>query len=140
GRRRGTTRHDVRPMIPFRRWLREARFEPKPWLVLGKGPTFAQLTDELVATHNLFGLNHVVREVPLAIGHAIDLDVIADCAGWLLQNCRWLLMPRRPRRGAVPGDRQLEDWFGGLPVLGELAAAGRLVAYDCSTSPNLGGG
>ena len=127
-------------MISLRQWLRDARFEPKPWLVLGKGPTFAGLTPELAAAHNLFGLNHVVREVPLTIAHAIDVDVIADCAAELRESCRWLLMPRRPHQGAAPGERLLEGWFADLPVLRELDAAGQLVCYDCSTSPRVGDG
>ncbi len=111
----------------------ELRFRDRPWLMLGKGPSFAHLTAGHREQFHTFGLNHVVREVPLTIAHAIDVDVAALCADALRTNCRWLLMPRVPHAHSAAGDRLLEDWFGDIPVLDELDRQGRLVWYNLST-------
>lgn len=126
------------PRLGLDRWLRESRatrrFADRPWLLLGKGPTFAPPDAALRAAHHLFGLNHVVREVPVTVAHVIDVEVVQACAEALRRDCRWLLMPRVPHVGAAPGDRLLEEWFAELPVLAELEGQGRLVWYNCSTA------
>jgi hypothetical protein len=126
------------PRLGLGRWLEHLRaaavFEDKPWLVLGKGPTFSCLTDEHRRTHNLFGLNHVVREVPLAIAHAIDIEVVTACRDVLAENCRYLMMPRVPHVDSAPGQKLLEEYFDELPELYELERRDRLVWYHCSTA------
>lgn len=126
------------PTLGLEQFLRdsaaERRFHARPWLVLGKGPTFANLSASHRDTFHLFGLNHVVRETPLAIAHVIDVDVVAACADALRTNCRWLVMPRVPHVDAGAGDRPLEDWFAEIPVLDELDRQGRLVWYNLSTA------
>jgi hypothetical protein len=126
------------PRLSLQRWLDEraadGTFTGKPWLVLGKGPTFRQLTAAHRAEHWLFALNHVVRELPVDVAHAIDADVVQACRDVLATNCRWLLMPRVPHVGDKPGERRLEDWFVELPELWELERQGRLVWYNCSTA------
>ncbi len=125
------------PSLGLERFLRdcaaERRFGDRPWLLLGKGPSFAHLTAQHHEPFHLLGLNHVVREVPLTIAHAIDVDVAATCADALRTNCRWLLMPRVPHVRSAAGDRPLEDWFADIPVLDELDRDGRLVWYNLST-------
>lgn len=126
------------PRLGLDRWLRECReehrFADKPWLLLGKGPTFAHLTAAHREAFHLFGLNHVVREVPLTIAHAIDIDVVASCSASLRDNCHFLLMPRVPHVDSAPGERALEEWFDSMPVLDEMDRQGRLVWYNASTA------
>lgn len=126
------------PRLSLTRWLDERRADGalagKPWLVLGKGPTFKQLTAAHLAAHHTFALNHVVREVAVDVAHAIDADVVQACGEALATNCRWLLMPRVPHAGDRPGTHKLEDWFVELPELWELERQGRLVWYNCSTA------
>lgn len=125
------------PRLGLAAWLQQVRgrYDDRPWLVLGKGPTFARLDSGHRERHHLFGLNHVVRAVPVAIAHAIDIDVVRACRGALLANCEWLLLPRVPHVASAPGQRLLEQWFDELPELGELERRGRLVWYNCSTAP-----
>jgi hypothetical protein len=131
------------PRTPLPRWLAERRADPAfvagPWLVLGKGPTFRRLTAAHREQHRLFALNHVVRELPVDVAHAIDIDVVQSCRAAIAGNCRWLVMPRVPHVGDKPGDRRLEDWFEELPELWELERQGRLVWYNCSTARPLPG-
>ncbi len=126
------------PRLGLSAWLETVRatkqFDGKPWLVLGKGPTFAECTDAQRAAHHTFGLNHVVREQPVTIAHAIDVDVVVACREVLAANCQYLLMPRVPHVGSVAGERLLEEWFLEIPELYELEVQGRLVWYACSTA------
>jgi hypothetical protein len=121
------------PRFGLSAWLERMRSDGelsgKPWLVLGKGPTFTAITAEHRAQHFTFGLNHVVREGPLTIAHAIDIDVVVACRDELLDNCLWLLMPRVPQERSAPGTRRLEEWFAEIPELYELEVRGRLVWY-----------
>lgn len=125
------------PRLPLGAWLPRLRADPpfaaRPWLVLGKGPTFAQFTPAHRQQHNLFALNHVVRQTPVDIAHAIDIDVVKACAPVLVEHARVLLMPRVPHVDSRPGDRLLETWFAEIPELFELERRGRLVWYNCST-------
>jgi lipopolysaccharide biosynthesis glycosyltransferase len=117
-------------MIDLGTWSSMAPWPARPWLILGKGPTFSCRDDFDLNEFNTFALNHVVREVEVYVAHAIDIEVIRDCADVLLEHCQWLLMPRRPKEGSRIGSRRLEDYFDELPVLGELADTGRLVHYE----------
>jgi hypothetical protein len=125
-------------MIELRDWIGTARFEHKPWLILGKGPSFSRRNEVRVGEYNVLGLNNVVRELPLDVAHIVDIDVVEDVAETLSSNCRYLLMPRRPHIHAYPGVRLLEEYFADYPVLRELASAGRLVWYNAATSRPVG--
>lgn len=124
-------------MIELLEWARKADLAPKPWLVLGKGPSFSRRSEFDLSAFNLLALNHVVRELPVEVAHAIDLDVVSSCADALRSNCRWLVMPRRPHVDFKPA-QLLEDFFDDVPVLRELDEAGRLVWYNLSNSPPVG--
>jgi hypothetical protein len=126
-------------MIELRDWIQSAHFEEKPWLLLGKGPTFARRNEFAVVDYNLMGLNNVVSEQRVDVAHIIDIDVVESCADALLDNCRFLVMARRPHKAFRPGERLLEDYFDDLPVLRELDEQNRLVWYNASTSAPVGG-
>ena len=115
--------------------------------MFGKGPSFEARKRYDLSEFNLFGLNHVVREQPLLIAHAIDMEVVFHCADALLANARYVLMPWVPhvryqplsirRRVAFkPGERTLLDWTRENPVLGRLEEEGRLLTYDLLTGGN----
>jgi hypothetical protein len=135
-------RDDAAPLAPPRQgldaWLAllrsERTFDDRPWLVLGKGPTFALRTAAQLREHHTLGLNHVVREQAVDVAHAIDVDVVAACREHLDANCRFLLMPRVPHVRSAPGDKLLEQYFAEIPELYELELQGRLVWYSCSTA------
>src|SRR4030095_15062948 len=128
-------------MIELARWLQDVSFPGRPWLLLGKGPTFSRRSEFDLGSFNRIGLNHVVREVPVDIAHVIDVDVVADCAHALPENARWLLMPRSPHVDCKPDPaRPLESFFATHPVLQDFEQRGRLVWYDLrnKTCPVLG--
>ncbi|MFO0314126.1 MAG: glycosyltransferase [Planctomycetota bacterium] len=118
-------------MLEFARWLQEVRFADKPWLLVGKGPTFARRGEFDLDAYHCIGLNHVVRELPVDVAHVIDVDVLPAIADALPRNAQWLLMPRHPHVDCRPDpQRPLESFFDAHPVLRDFAARGRLVWYD----------
>ena len=125
-------------MLELREWIRSATFDSRPWLVLGKGPTFSRRSDFDLSKYQLLSLNHVVRELPVDVAHVIDIDVVEDCASELLHNCQWLVMPRVPHIHQRPGPVRLEDYFDAVPVLEEIDRKGRLVWYNAATAPPVG--
>jgi len=124
-------------MIGLDEWAQSPGLRDKPWLLLGKGPTFARRVDFDLSGYRLVGLNHVVRELPVDVAHAIDVDVVSDCAVEILRNSRWLIMPRRPHVANQPGPL-LEEHFDDVPVLRELSEEGRLVWYNLSNAEPIG--
>ena len=138
---------DRQPLSPPRwslgAWLQrlaaDSPFDARPWLLLGKGPTFGQFSPAHRQQHNLLALNHVVRQTPVDIAHAIDIDVVKACAAHLEANARFLLMPRVPHVDSQPGERLLEEWLAEIPELYELERRGRLVWYNCSTGRSFPG-
>jgi len=128
-------------MIELAEWLTKVQFAARPWLLLGKGPTFARRGEFDLDGWNRIGLNHVVRELPVDIAHVIDVDVLDACAEALPKHAQWLVMPRFPHVDCKPDPkRPLESFFDAHPVLRDFAARGRLVWYDLrsKTCPVLG--
>ena len=96
------------------------KFPDRPWLVLGKGPSFSRRYEFRLQDYNTFALNHVVREQSVDVAHVIDIEVVEPCANALLYNCNWLIMPRRPHVHCMASDYMtLEDWIQCIPVLAE---------------------
>lgn len=121
-------------MQPFFQWF-ASRIEPsEPWLILGKGPSFASRTGFDLSRFNLLSLNHAVREQPVLVAHVIDIDVVHACGHAIEKNAQVLVMPWYPHVHNLPGHRTLEEMAEELPVLRRLKAEGRLLWYDLSTS------
>ncbi|MEX2120866.1 MAG: glycosyltransferase [Pirellulales bacterium] len=125
-------------MLELVEWGRSNGLAAKPWLILGKGPSFSYYKQVDLSGYHLLSLNHAVRQLPVTAAHIIDIDVVADCGRALVENCRWLIMPRRPHVHFDPGPKRLEDYFDELPVLRELDAQNRLVWYNLSSSKPYG--
>ena len=62
-------------MIELREWVGQTTFEPKPWLVLGKGQTFSRRGEFPLEDYLLMGLNNVVNEQSVDVAHIIDIEV-----------------------------------------------------------------
>lgn len=114
-------------------WARGQGMADRPWLLLGKGPTYAKLRGVDASRFRLVSLNHVVREQPVDIAHIIDLDVVHDCADAIEAHAGVLWMPAHPHVDCRPSEKPLWQWTKEVPVLRKLAAEGRLVWYNAST-------
>jgi hypothetical protein len=120
-------------MLELREWTSRAKLPDRPWLVLGKGPTFDRRGEFDLTGYNLMSLNHAVAEQPVDVALAIDLDVVETCGDALERNARWLLLPRHPHVDFEPGP-PLEEHVRRSPVLSRLDRDGRLVWYDLATA------
>lgn len=125
-------------MLTLNRWAESFQPGRRPWLLLGKGPTFDRLPQVDRSGYFVLALNHVVREVECTVAHAIDLDVVVTCAEAIEKNAQFLVVPYRPHVAFDPGPRTVFDLQDEVPVLGRLARAGRLVYYDLSSAPPSG--
>lgn len=114
-------------------WASSRPMNDRPWLVLGKGPSFAKLRNVDTSGFNLMSLNHVVRERPVEVAHIIDLDVVHDCAEAIEKHAGALWMPAHPHVDCRPSEKPLWDWIDQVPVLKRLADEGRLAWYNAST-------
>lgn len=135
------------PPIDFFTWYRDTQADLRAsWLVLGKGPTFANRNQQPIGDYKTLGLNHVLREQPVLLAHAIDIEVIEHCQDVLEANARYLVMPwipherkHLPMGGHLarfgPSDFDLRQWCERLPALAALARQDRLLYYNLHTAP-----
>jgi len=123
-------------LLELKEWSKNTKFPAKPWLILGKGPSFSRRYEIRLEDYNTFALNHVVREQSVDIAHVIDIDVLEPCGDALLYNCNWLIMPRRPHVHCFVSDyMDLYDWVNCIPVLAEVERRGKLVTYSFAHEP-----
>jgi hypothetical protein len=133
-------------MQDFFTWIRgEPTRLQRPWVILGKGPTFKARSRYDLQQFNTLGLNHVCREQPVTVAHIIDLDVVDGC-GEALANAAYVVMPWRPHvrvAGSLssaltpsikPGPETLAELTHRHPVLRRLDTEGRLLYYNLSTA------
>jgi len=104
----------------------------KPWLILGKGPSFAKRDQFDLKRFRLLSLNHVVREQPVAVAHMIDYDVVEACGESIDRNASVLVMPWFPHFNSRPGTENLESLSRRNTMLERLKAQGRLLWYNHS--------
>lgn len=109
-------------------WLADQADTP-PWLILGKGPTFARRAEYFpLSRYRTLGLNHTAREVACDVAHIIDLECLDDL-GDSLKGTGVLVMPWHPHRGHRPQRETLADLVQRVPVLGHFSQTGRLLHY-----------
>ncbi len=125
-------------MLELRDWVTTKPFDNRPWLMLGKGPSFGRRHEFDLSGYNLVSLNHAVREVKVEIAHVIDIDVIHDCEEVIAANCDFLVMPRFPHVQSLPGLASLDDYLRGSAALRRLDEENRLVWYNISTARAVG--
>jgi hypothetical protein len=122
-------------MRSFFEWFAaQPRETTSRWVIFGKGPSFARRGEFDLTEYRTLSLNHVVRDQPVDVAHAIDIDVIEACEGDLERNASAVVLPWYPHQRNRPGSRTLAEWTEALPVLQRLAEAGRLLWYDLGTS------
>ena len=114
-------------------WSRARDVDAKPWLLLGKGPSYAKIRNVDTTRFSVMSLNHVVRERPVDVAHVIDLGVAIDCARAIHENARALVMPLHPHIDCRPSPKPLGAFVPEVTILREMAESGRLYWYNAST-------
>jgi hypothetical protein len=116
------------------RWAQSFDINAKPWLILGKGPSYDRAKDIDRADFYTCSLNHAVRQHPVDLAHIIDIDVVEACQDVLERNARTLVLPYFPHVNHDPTRRSIEDFIGEMPVLQSMRRQGRLVWYNLSSA------
>jgi hypothetical protein len=128
-------RLDVQTSLPdITQWARSFDVEKKPWLVLGKGPSYQHVGKVNLSEFWVCSLNHVVREQRVDLAHIIDIDVATDCAQAIDTNAAYLVLPFFPHVNHRPTAKSIVEFANEIPLLRKLSNEGRLVWYNLSTS------
>jgi hypothetical protein len=106
----------------------------KPWLVLGKGPSFAKRNQYDLLSFYTLALNHAVRELRVTVAHMIDYNVVDGCGDALITNAQYVLLPWIPHINNIPGSETLAELAQRNQVLRRLDEQGRLLYYNLSTA------
>src|SRR5215204_7756027 len=96
-------------MLPLSQWPNHVDWLARPWLVVGKGPSSANLERFDLSAYFRLSLNHAVRELKVDVAHFIDLEALEASADAVSRNADWLLIARRPHRNFAPDARPLEE-------------------------------
>lgn len=101
----------------------------KPWLIIGKGPSFDELLLHDLEKYNVLGLNEVCQIVKCQIGHFIDVEVLSHN---FIENCEAIVSPVRPHKNCKVSNRFLTSYYF-IPYHEELNALNKLYCYNCTT-------
>lgn len=106
-----------------------------PWLIFGKGPSFAKRDQFDLSGYRTVSLNHVVREIAVDVAHVIDIDVVSHCGQTILENCNVLVVPWHPHVNNQPTKDTLQELVERNEFLQAMDQQGRLLWYNLSTWP-----
>jgi hypothetical protein len=125
----------------------DSMWRTRPWLILGKGPSFAKLREFNLDNYAVLGLNHVCREQRVTLAHAIDLEVIDQLGEAIERNADFLVMPWVPhvkndekalvgllRAPTMLSRRSLDQLVMEHSILRRLHQQGRLLWYNLVTA------
>lgn len=107
-----------------------------PWLIIGRGPTLANIDQVDTSSYRSVALNQVARTRQCYAASIIDYDLIPH-EGWeeIAQNANYLLMPWRPHFNFNATDKTLEHLLEENPTLRRLAEERRLIWYNFMGEP-----
>lgn len=122
-------------MQSFFEWFQSQGIDQeRPWLILGKGPSFSKRKDFDLRQFYTMSLNHSLREQPVIVAHMIDYDVVVACREALLTNAQYLVLPWFPHVKNRSGRQSLDELAKFHPILSTMNKQGRLLWYNLSTA------
>lgn len=121
-------------VIEFFQWMKDRKLTDKPWLILGKGPSFDKhaLLPRLSEEFHTVGLNHVCRQRTVFLSHMIDSQVFKEIKH-LEDRTEFLILPWTPHVDFKPTTKTLEDFVKESKLLKFMDGRGRLLWYNAST-------
>jgi len=109
-------------------------WDGRPFLFLGKGPSFRTPTDSESQAFNILTLNQTVRECKADIAMLIDMDVVDQLGSLLYDNAVAVCLPYHPHLGFRPWKEvTLLELSLKQPTLRKLREEGRLYGFNLST-------
>ncbi|MEJ7618250.1 MAG: glycosyltransferase [Pyrinomonadaceae bacterium] len=123
-------------MRTFFEWFKEKNFDANhPWLIYGKGPSFAKRHAYDVSHFHTLALNHAVREQRVMVAHAIDLEVVDACGEAIEHNAEVLVLPWMPHTNNSVGAHNLVELARHNQTLRRMNERQRLLWYNLSSGP-----
>jgi hypothetical protein len=121
-------------MISFFEWFAvQSEAKARPWLILGKGPTFSKRHLFDLSHFYTLSLNHAVREQSVTVAHIIDFDVVEACGDSLETNAEFVVLPWVPHVNNRAGGKTLLELLPRSTALQRLDRQHRLLYYNLST-------
>ncbi len=105
-------------------------YHERPWLIMGKGPSYSTLSSFDTTEFYKVSLNHVIRDQKVEIAHIIDFDVAIDCAEQIDANANILVLPWRPHIENWVSIKTLDILINENEVLKKLNKQGRIKFYN----------
>ena len=96
-------------LINFFEWFKDFKSD-KPWLIVGKGPSFDRLSEVDLTQYNVIGLNHVIYNIDCLLGSIIDIDVINKSEDKV--RCLHIVTPWYPHINFKPTKKSIADFIG----------------------------
>ena len=96
-------------LINFFKWFKGFKSD-KPWLIVGKGPSFDRIGEIDLSQYNVIGLNHVIYKIDCLLGSIIDIDVIDKSEDKI--KCLHIVTPWYPHINFKPTDKSIADFMG----------------------------
>lgn len=118
----------------IRDFFQHYKWDGRPWLICGMGPTFSQRKDFDLTQYNILGINKVCREIWVDLCQIIDYYIIGKVSDGIYQNAKALVVPFYPHFHCRPWfDLEIENLVRGSKLLQTLHSENRLFAFNLST-------
>lgn len=118
-------------------WLKQRTDPKRPWLIVGKGPSFDRISKVLLASYTLIGINHVCTKVGVAVNLFTDVEAAVDCKAALGGNPVPVIMPWHPHVQMKPSPEDLLVLCGKNQVLMGVYRRNLLFSFNSSTAHKL---
>lgn len=116
------------------------RLRDRPWLIVGKGPSFRAWDPAMQDRYRIIALNHVCQKLTPDIAHFTDMPAFLDCVNdvfWRrVERPPAVAMPWYPHEDNKPG-RCLNEHLACNGILRTLDAKQRLLSYNSSLASKL---
>jgi len=83
-------------------FFKEYKWDGRPWLIVGMGPSFSTIRNFDLSPYNILGINKVVREMPVDIAHIIDWYIVEKVRESIISQARYLVTPYFPHFSCRP--------------------------------------
>jgi len=112
------------------------KWDGRPWLIVGMGPTFSLRNDFDLSSYNILGLNKVCREMKVDITQIIDFYILDRVKETIFENSKYLAMPYFPHFNCRPWmNMTVPNLLLRSELLARFHNSQRLLVFNLITCP-----